>query len=279
MKSRKALTLFLLALLCHVSFAQDVEGCKEHPMFPTRMSNYLITECSNNFDAAEFWISPDASTTVTKEGTKTFIRYDFNTESGRQKPSVLQILRNYENAAKKIGGGTMYLNADAATAVFKMVKNGKETTWVKVESGGNDSNDFIMLTVLELEAMKQEITSNDILTALNNDGRIALYINFDTGKSDVKPDSQPIIDQISEMLKSNPELKISIEGHTDNVGNSTANKTLSENRATSVKNGLIARGIDNARLSSKGFGQANPISDNMTDEGKAKNRRVEIVKN
>src|SRR5204863_6128231 len=142
---------------------------KEHPMFPNRMPNYLISECPSNFDAAEFWISPDASKTVTKEGTKTSIRYDFNAESGQQKPSVLQILRNYENAAKKIGGSTMYFNVNSSTAVFKILKNGKEMAWVKVESGGNDSNDFIFLTIVELESMKQEISSNDILTALNND--------------------------------------------------------------------------------------------------------------
>ena len=123
------------------------------------------------------------------------------------------------------------------------------------------------------------LPSNDILTALNNDGRIALYITFETGKSDIKPESQTIIDQIVEMLKSNPSLKISIEGHTDNVGTPTTNKTLSENRANAVKNALITKGTDKSRLSSKGFGQDNPISDNNTEEGKAKNRRVEIVKN
>jgi OOP family OmpA-OmpF porin len=278
MKMGKVFIGLLLMLISKVAFSQDAEGCKEHPMFPNRMSNYLISECTNNFNATEFWISPDASRTVTKEGTTTSIRYDFNSESGQQKPSALQILRNYENAAKKIGGTTMYFNVGSATGVFKIVKNGKEVAWVKVESGGNDSNDFISLTIVELEAMNQEITSNDILTALNTDGRIALYINFETGKSDIKPESQAVIDQIAEMLKSNPALKISIEGHTDNVGTPTTNKTLSENRANAVKNALITKGTDKSRLSSKGFGQDNPISENNTEDGKAKNRRVEIVK-
>lgn len=160
MKKGMVLPGLLLMLISKMTFSQDAEGCKEHPMFPNRMSNYLISECSNNFDAVEFWISPDASKTVTKEGTKTSIRYDFNSESGQQKPSALQILRNYENAAKKIGGITMYFNTASATGVFKILKNGKEIAWVKVESGGNDSNDFIGLTIVELEVMKQEITSN-----------------------------------------------------------------------------------------------------------------------
>jgi OmpA-OmpF porin, OOP family len=279
MKQRIALLGLLLVLVSKMAFSQDAEGCKEHPMFPDRISNYLISECTNNFNAVEFWISPDASKTVTKEGTTTSIRYDFNAESGQQKPSVLQILRNYENAAKKIGGTTMYFNIAASTAVSKIVKNGKEVAWIKIEAGGNDSNDFIILTIVELELMKQEITSNDILTALNTDGRLALYINFETGKSDIKPESQAIIDQIFEMLKSNPALRISIEGHTDNVGAPTTNKTLSENRASSVMNTLITKGTDKSRLSSKGFGQDIPISDNRTEDGKAKNRRVEIVKN
>jgi len=278
MKKRTALLGLLLAFACTLTFAQDADGCKEHPMFPNRMPNYLISECPNNFDASEFWVTSDASKTVNKEGTKTYIRYDFNAESGQQKPSGLQILRNYENAAKKIGGITMYLNAGTATAVFKILKTGKEVAWVKVETGGNDNNDFIGLTILELELMKQEITSTDILTALNNEGRIALYINFETGKSDIKAESQTIIDQIDQMLKSNPSLKIGIEGHTDNVGAATANQALSENRANAVKNALITKGTDKSRLSSKGFGQNSPISENDTEEGKAKNRRVEIVK-
>lgn len=162
-------------------------------------------------------------------------------------------------------------------AVFKIRKANAEV-WVKVETGGNDNNDFYELTILEIEAMKQEITSNDILTALNADGHIALYINFETGKSDIKPESQKIIDQLVEMLKTNPTIKISVEGHTDNVGNPQSNQTLSENRAKAVMNAIISKGIDKSRLSSKGWGQTNPISDNKTEDGKAKNRRVEIVK-
>jgi OOP family OmpA-OmpF porin len=274
----KLLSVLFLLFTSTVTFSQDADGCKEHPMFPNRMPNYVISECTNNFNAIEFWISPDASKTVTKEGNTTFIRYDFNAESNQQKPSALQILRNYENAAKKIGGTTMYFNVNSATAVFKLLKSGKEVAWVKVESGGSDSNEFVMLYIVELEAMKQEITSDDILTALNNDGRIALYINFETGKSNIAPESQVIVDQIAEMLKSNPAMKISIEGHTDNVGSQSGNQVLSENRAAAVKNALIAKGTDKARLSSKGFGQDKPVSDNSTDEGKAKNRRVEVVK-
>lgn len=129
-----------------------------------------------------------------------------------------------------------------------------------------------------MEAMKQEIQASEIFEKLNTEGHISLYINFETGKSDIKTESQKTIDEIAEMLKNNASLKVSIEGHTDNVGTPAANKTLSENRAKAVMNALVAQGIDNSRLSAKGWGQDKPISDNTTEDGKAKNRRVEIVK-
>ena len=270
-------TALIASSLTSIFAQQDAEGMKDHPMFPNRMTNYFISEFQNNFDAVDFNTAPGGTKIITKEGTKTKIRYDFNTESGQPKPSALQILRNYESAAKKIGGQTVYLNAGEVTGVFKIIKTNEEV-WVKVETGGNDNNDFYELTILEIEAMKQEITSNDILTALNTDGHIALYINFETGKSDIKPESQNIIDQIVEMLKSNPTLKISVEGHTDNAGNIQSNQTLSENRAKAIMNAIGSKGVDKLRLSSKGWGQTKPIDDNKTEDGKAKNRRVEIVK-
>ncbi len=113
---------------------------------------------------------------------------------------------------------------------------------------------------------------------LNKTGFVALYINFETGKADIKPESQKIVDQVAEMLKSDDSLNVSIEGHTDNVGTAAFNKTLSANRAKSVMNAIVARGIEKSRLSAKGWGQEKPVGDNKTEEGRAMNRRVEIVK-
>lgn len=276
---KKIILTFTMAASMSVStFAQqDAEGTKDHPMFPNRMTNYVRSESTTNFDAVDFNLAEGGSKIISKEGTKTLIRYDFNAESGQSKPSPLQILRNYEAAVKKTGGETQYLNASEGMGVYKIVKPGSEV-WVKIEMGGSDNNDFYFLTVLEIEAMKQEITSNDMLTALNTDGHIALYINFETGKSDIKSESQKTIEQIVEMLKSNPALKIRVEGHTDNVGTPASNQTLSENRAKAVMDAIITEGIDKTRLSSKGWGQTKPIAENKTEDNKAKNRRVEIVK-
>ena len=277
---KKLISAFTLTILfTGAAFAQqDADGTKDNPMFPTRMPNYFITEVTENFNAVDFNLAKGGSKIESKEGTTSVVRYDFNPESTQSKPSALQILRNYENAAKKIGRTTVFLDATEALATFKLMKNGKPSTWVKVECMGDGDNAFYVLTIVQLEAMKQDVTSDDILKALNADGHIALYINFETGKSDIKPESQSIIDQIAAMVQSNPTLKISIEGHTDNVGAPLSNQALSESRAKSVMNALIAKGNDKARLSAKGWGQTKPISDNGTEDGKAMNRRVEIVK-
>ncbi len=103
-------------------------------------------------------------------------------------------------------------------------------------------------------------------------------INFDIDKSTIKPESMGTLNMIVTVLKENPELKFEIDGHTDNTGTPEHNLALSQQRADAVKSQLVNMGIDAARLSTKGFGDTAPISDNATQEGKANNRRVEFVK-
>lgn len=126
--------------------------------------------------------------------------------------------------------------------------------------------------------MKQQVTATDMLSALEKNGRITLYINFDTAKADIKPESAAIVDEIVALMRNNTQLNIAIEGHTDNVGTAASNQTLSEARAKSVMAAIVAKGIPAARLSAQGFGQTKPIADNATEEGKARNRRVELVR-
>lgn len=274
----KKLFFFFYLLASFSGFAQqDYESCKDSPMFPKRMTNYFITECAKNFNESELIIDENG-TTIRKEGMMTVIRYDFNTEANLQQPSTLQILKNFENAVKNIDGITVYQSATDAVGTYKLMKNGAESVWIKVECLGGNNSEVYRLTIIELEAMSQEVASTEILTALNTVGRIALYINFETGKSVVKPESEKAVNEIVELLNANPALKIAIEGHTDNVGNQATNQILSEARAKSIMDSLVAKGIEKSRLNSKGFGQTKPVADNATEEGKAKNRRVEIVK-
>jgi OOP family OmpA-OmpF porin len=269
-----AFTGCLLATLtaANFSFAQetDAEGCKDHPLL-TRMKNYYITNCEKNFDAVEFTLANDKTQTV--EGDKTVI--DYGLKENAQAPSALQIIRNYETAVKSLGGVTLYQDANAGAATFKLVKNNREI-WVSIATYNGTTG--IRLIILEKGEMVQEVTADAMYDALNKDGFMALYINFDTGKSDIKPESMPIIDQIAALMNAHADLKLSIEGHTDNVGTPASNKTLSEQRAKSVMNAVVQKGIAAGRLTAVGWGQDKPIADNRSEDGRAKNRRVEIVK-
>jgi outer membrane protein OmpA-like peptidoglycan-associated protein len=111
------------------------------------------------------------------------------------------------------------------------------------------------------------------------DGKIiANGIRFDVNKSSLKPESMGIINEIYELMENHPELKFSVEGHTDSDGEDAFNQTLSEARAKTVRDKLVSMGISTDRLSSKGWGETMPVTSNGTAEGKAENRRVEFVK-
>jgi OmpA-OmpF porin, OOP family len=120
----------------------------------------------------------------------------------------------------------------------------------------------------------------ELYDALTADGRVATQgILFDTGSDRIRPESTPTLNEIGRMLQQHPQLRIRIEGHTDNVGNAVANKALSEKRAAAVRNHLIQQfSISGARLESAGFGSANGAKSNDTAEGRQQNRRVELVR-
>lgn len=124
----------------------------------------------------------------------------------------------------------------------------------------------------------QLMPASQLKQQLDDTGKVALQVNFATDKTDIQPDSLPQIDQVVQLLKDDPALKLAINGHTDNTGDAAHNQKLSEGRANAVVAAIVAKGIDAARLSAKGFGQDQPVADNATEAGKAKNRRVELVK-
>ena len=112
-----------------------------------------------------------------------------------------------------------------------------------------------------------------------SDGKFITYgITFDVGKATIKPESMGEINRIVQLMTENPDLKFSVEGHTDNTGKEASNQTLSEQRSQAIVAKLVELGIAQDRLTAVGKGQNSPIADNTTDEGRAKNRRVEFVK-
>ena len=278
MKNKLWIFIIILLLVPAAVQAQESEF-KDTPWF-SGMPNYLIYDAEETeFDAYNFFNGKNCSKVEGKKFKRTY-----SLKEDAQKSSVIQIIRNYANAIKNNGGTVIYegmpQNAECADnnglnmVVGKFVRDGNEL-WVEVVTLGGD--DYYLTIVLK-ELMKQDVTASNMFEALNRDGHISLYINFDFGKSVIRDESNPIIEQIVQMMKSNPDLKIGVEGHTDNVGSPASNKTLSEARAKSVVSAIVGQGISADRLSPAGYGQEKPIADNNTEEGRAKNRRVELVR-
>ena len=139
------------------------------------------------------------------------------------------------------------------------------------------------LVVVTPEKMQEKMTfvnADEMSKALGDSGKVALYgIYFDNDKDSLRPDSQPTLQEIAKLLTANPALKIQVVGHTDNQGTPDYNLDLSRRRAASVVRALAATfGVPAARLSSFGCGPYAPVASNDSSEGKAKNRRVELVK-
>jgi len=254
---------------------QDAEGSKDPALF-TRMPGYHIYRYDDlQFDKYEFRISDQKNQVI--EGHHLTIYYDLN--DNVQAPSPLQIGRNYTNAAKKVGGQLVYEYDDAGeNVVLKVVKNGTEV-WAHVYASANGSYN---IQLIEKQAMNQDVIAdaNSMANSIKESGKVAVYgIYFDTGKSILKPESQPTLQEITKLLKADPNLKLYVVGHTDNTGAFDANMKLSMDRAGAVVNALVSQfSVNVARLRACGDGPTSPVASNENEEGKALNRRVELVK-
>lgn len=102
-------------------------------------------------------------------------------------------------------------------------------------------------------------------------------ITFDTGRADVKPQFQPVLSRLSQSIQQYPDTIVQIEGHTDSTGAASFNQTLSENRAEAVRSYMTQRGVESNRLIAVGYGASRPVADNGTQQGRAQNRRVEVL--
>ena len=122
--------------------------------------------------------------------------------------------------------------------------------------------------------------SGELEKKLSEEKRARLYgLLFDTNSADIRPESIPVLKEVLVLLNSHPDWRLTIEGHTDAVGSDEHNQVLSQQRAESVKAYLTAAGVDGGRLETVGFGESHPVDDNETELGRARNRRVELVRN
>jgi OOP family OmpA-OmpF porin len=243
-------------------------------------------------------------TMIPVEGRLYYNTMSLISEDKSREYSTPEFHRNYENAVLALGGAkiseTQFTRAivDEAGGLREinkhwrsvpptsgyehhtyLIRTADKEYWILVSTAAARPSGHIV--VMEKAAMTQSLGFLDasaMKAALDADGRVALYINFDIDASTLRPDSQAAIAEIRTLLDSNAGLKISIEGHTDNTGAAARNHQLSGARARSVLRALVDLGIDPSRLSAKGFGPDQPLADNADEAGRAKNRRVELVK-
>ena len=275
--------LVTAVVLPHAALAasnpNDQGGLKDHPDVPRFPNTYILDGTTADFDAHEFQIGKEK--TVSKEGRSWKLQYRVDEEASKGKRlSTVELFRNYENAFKKNGGKVVAKDTNAGEPWITLTMPvGKSERWLEVMQTNGDLDYY--LRIIDVAAMDQkiEVSATEMLGALKKNGFIGLYgIQFDTNKADIKPESEATLAEILALMKLDPSLKLSVDGHTDNVGDKKANQALSLKRAEAVVKHLVGKGADAKRLTASGLGDTLPIADNRLDEGRAKNRRVELVK-
>jgi OOP family OmpA-OmpF porin len=272
--SRNSTILFVpltfLFLFSSAALAQDpdAEGCSDSPLI-TRMPGSTIYTCENKeFDQFTFVVASKNGEDVEKQLEGEYHNWSY---IARETVSELQIFRNIEAALKKATFIIDYSSSPNAITAHK------GNTWFTIHTSANTYSQ----TVLVVKEMTQEVTADasSFHDEIDKAGRVAVYgIHFETGKATIVPDSEATLNEIVKLLEQNADLKLRVEGHTDNTGTAAANQALSEKRAQAVVAWLVAHGAGGARLSAKGFGESQPVADNSTEEGRTKNRRVELAK-
>jgi outer membrane protein OmpA-like peptidoglycan-associated protein len=277
MKKTTSLIFILSLILFHFHTAiageADVKGSKDHPLL-SRMPDFHISGYKfTDFDSHRF--NDQTQKYVTVEGRKYYIEYKLN--KGAVEPGELKIRRNIQEALKKIGGTVVFDDNFNKTSTIVVKKDGDES-WVEVRS----YNNMYRLTTVIKKAMEQEVVAKAEVMGkdINATGHVPVYgIYFDTGKADIKPESDAAISEIAKLLKNDGQLKLYVVGHTDSDGSFDFNLKLSKDRAAAVAKALTDKyGIAAERLKAHGVASLAPVATNDNEEGKQKNRRVELVK-
>lgn len=278
---RKTFVALLAALACLWPgtnlFAQDpdVEGSKDPALF-SRMPGWRISQYEEN-QFASYEFTGAKGDKLVAEGEKLLIAYSW--AGTGKKPSSLQVIRNYENSIKKIGGSVVYQRGDDF-CTLKVVKDGKET-WVEVASEVDSGWGGFTLTIIGKQAMAQDVVANaDALRdGIKTSGHVAVYgITFEADSAQIKAEADAALAEVTKLLKQDTDLKLFVVGHTANVGDRYVGLKLSQARADAVVKRLVEKySIQASRLISYGVGPYSPVATNQTEDGRAKNRRVELV--
>jgi hypothetical protein len=268
-------TLFLATSMAASAQMSDFKGYKDPALF-TRMPHYFLPAedsfVEKAFDSYEFQLKAG---TERVEGRHLLYEYSFDEAAGNM-PGTLQIVRNYQAAARKIGGQVLW--DDVRRATIKISRNGQET-WAFLEAF-NEGRSY-ELHIVERGQMKQDVVADAAAlgSGLKETGHVEVPgIFFDFGKADIKPESEAALNEVVKLLRANPAWKVWVVGHTDNLGTVESNLALSGARSAAVVKALTQKGIAASRLAAHGAGPFAPVAANDTDDGRARNRRVELVK-
>ncbi|MCS6961025.1 MAG: DUF4892 domain-containing protein [Deltaproteobacteria bacterium] len=311
------LRIFLLATIFLLAQEKDVKGSKDHPLlsrYPgSVIRNYLEKEYEEFFlrtgPVASF-VQPEGET-LKVEGKVTRINY-----IAPQGRSAFEVFKNYEKAILDAGGQVIWscvneacgkgLSQALLTGEFRgeanlMGYNEKDQRYMaaKLSLGGKEfyvsiftvgaysiggpmkGRVFTQVDIIEIKKMDEGLVTIDearLKSALEREGKVVIYgIHFDFDSSKIKPESNPQLDEIAKALAADQKVYL-VVGHTDNQGQLDYNQRLSEARANAVVEALVQRGIQRDRLIPVGVGMSAPVASNETEEGRAKNRRVELVR-
>jgi len=203
-------------------------------------------------------------------------------EENNKAASFLELQRNLETVISSLGGekiadskiyGVAYVDGlgdiyNNPTQSYVIHQNHRDI-WFQITQSGLSAG-LLVLETRPIEITAQPLSAHQLKVALDQNNKVDIQINFETDKATLLANSDEQINQILDLLKNN--------GYTDNSGESAHNLKLSQARAQAVVKALTDAGIDSSRLKAQGFGDSKPVSENDTEEGKAKNRRVELVK-
>lgn len=287
-RKTRAELLCLLMMLTTVVFAAsdpaDAERSADHPEVARFPGFFIDNGKKNDFNEIVFATQGyDASGEPqgeTKAGKYWFMDYCL-TENARR-PSGIELFRNYENAFKRAGGTLVSRNPKTGwpeVSTFRMPLTQGGERWVQLNID-NDGERY-QLTIVEVGVMAQklEFSAGEMADAIRKTGHVALHgILFDTAQASIKVESMPLLNEVLALLRNDKSLRLAVEGHTDNVGNAKANLDLSRRRAETVTAYLLGHDVAPQRLKAVGKGDTTPVADNRTENGRARNRRVELVK-
>jgi OOP family OmpA-OmpF porin len=296
--------------------AADSRGSSDHPLVPRYEGSEIISSSQQEFTTYSLLTAPIKSSGGSAkhavamrhvEGRSTRIVY-----RAPEQRSPVEVMRNYEQALKSAGFERMFAcaGAECGGRHFNqgLVTDSRLAGYyqdqhylaarlsrpqgdvyvaayvIKNEGGGKDNRNraFVQLDVIESKPMESKmvvLAATEMQRDMTAQGRVALYgILFDTDKDSMRVDSKPQIEEIAKLLKASPRQRVLIVGHTDAQGTLEHNQDLSVRRARSIAEALAREhGIERSRLVPVGVGMAAPVGSNRTDEGRAKNRRVELV--